>query len=93
SAEQFGITYSISVKARVAGPRLGKAVQDAIWGAKNGSWERVLGTVTITGRAGSYQMEEQEYETVLNVAGIGSGEAIDVLPGGGFVLLDTVTTP
>jgi isoleucyl-tRNA synthetase len=78
------------VNARVAGPRLGKDVQVAIKGSKSGDWSVASdGTVT----AGGLQLVEGEY-TLETVAGAASDDAaVGVLPGGGFVVLDTVVTP
>lgn len=90
SAEQHGIVHTLSVNARAAGPRLGKNVQTVIRAAKSGDWREVDGTVI----AGEIALEPGEYEMTLSVGDSASdGEAIALLPGGGFVLLSTVTTP
>ena len=86
---QYGITQRLVVNARAAGPRLGKQVQQAIMGAKNGDWSETDGVVT----AGGLALVEGEYELALEAGGVAEGTAISLLPGGGFVLLDTVTTP
>ena len=86
---QYGITQRLVVNARAAGPRLGKQVQQAIMGAKNGDWSEVGGVVT----AGGLELVAGEYELALVAGGVAEGTAISLLPGGGFVLLDTVTTP
>ncbi|MBV0894771.1 isoleucine--tRNA ligase [Microbacterium sp. NC79] len=86
---QYGITQRLVVNARAAGPRLGKQVQQAIMGAKNGDWSETNGVVT----AGGLALVEGEYELALEAGGVAEGTAIALLPGGGFVLLDTVTTP
>ena len=86
---EYGITQRLVVNARVAGPRLGKQVQQAIVGAKNGDWSEVDGVVT----AGGLALIAGEYELALEAGGVAEGTAISLLPGGGFVLLDTVTTP
>ncbi|GAA4192440.1 isoleucine--tRNA ligase [Gryllotalpicola kribbensis] len=90
SADDYGITRRLSVNARAAGPRLGKQVQDAIKAARGGDWSESDGVVT----AGGIALEPGEYELVLEVAQKGDGsEALALLPGGGFVLLDTYVTP
>ena len=89
TAADYGITHRLSVNARAAGPRLGKQVQQAIRAAKDGDWSEQDGVVTTGGIA----LEPAEYELVLETSGRPEGEALAVLPQGGFVLLDTVTTP
>lgn len=89
SAGEYGVTHRLSVNARAAGPRLGKDVQKAIVAAKNGEWSEVDGVVT----AGGIALEPHEYELVLETSGRPEGEALAVVPGGGFVILDTTMTP
>ncbi|WP_194419839.1 isoleucine--tRNA ligase [Microbacterium abyssi] len=89
AAAEYGISHRLSVNARAAGPRLGKQVQHVIAGARAGVWEEQNGVVVVDGIA----LEPQEYELVLETAGRPEGEALAVVPGGGFVLLDTQTTP
>jgi isoleucyl-tRNA synthetase len=87
----FGITQKLTVNARAAGPRLGKDVQVAIKGSKSGDWSvDDAGVVT----SGGLVLEEGEYtlETVVADGGQGS-RATAVLPGGGFIVLDTEVTP
>ena len=88
-AEQFGISQKLTVNARAAGPRLGKQVQHVIRGAKAGVWEERDGAVVVDGIA----LEPGEYELALEAGGVSEGTAIALLPAGGFVLLDTTTTP
>ncbi|WP_022880993.1 isoleucine--tRNA ligase [Gryllotalpicola ginsengisoli] len=89
SAADYGITRRLAVNARAAGPRLGKQVQEAIKAARSGDWAEVDGLVT----AGGIALEPGEYELVLEVAdAAASGEALALLPGGGFVLLETTLT-
>ena len=92
SAADHGIVQSLTVNARAAGPRLGKQVQQAIKGAKSGDWSETDGVVT----AGGIVLEPHEYELTLRV-GDGSandeGPALALIAGGGFVLLETATTP
>ena len=93
SAEKHGIVHTLAVNARAAGPRLGKSVQQAIAGAKSGDWSETDGVVT----AGGIALEPGEYELTLTAGGADDGaehrDAIGLLPGGGFVLLRTETTP
>ena len=96
SPEEFGIEQKLVVNARAAGPRLGKNVQQAIKGSKSGDWsiqtiDGVEGVVV----AGGLALEPQEYtlETVVAEAAEGEGSrAAAVLPGGGFVVLNTEVT-
>ena len=89
TARDYGISHRLSVNARAAGPRLGKDVQKVIRAAKEGFWTEDAGVVTADGIA----LEPHEYELVLETTGRPEGEALAVLPTGGFVLLDTATTP
>ncbi|MCK2021431.1 isoleucine--tRNA ligase [Microbacterium sp. kSW2-24] len=89
TAHEYGIDHRLSVNARAAGPRLGKEVQKAIQAARSGDWSEVDGVVT----AGGIALEPAEYELVLETTGRPEGEALAIVPTGGFVLLDTQTTP
>lgn len=93
SPEEFGIEQKLVVNARAAGPRLGKDVQTAIKASKSGDWSvDDAGNVT----AGGLALEPHEYtlETVVSAQGSdGAGSAsVGVLPGGGFVVLNTEVT-
>ncbi|MGB4776953.1 isoleucine--tRNA ligase [Microbacterium sp.] len=88
-AESYGITQRLAVNARVAGPRLGKRVQHVIAGARAGLWATEDGVVVVDGVA----LDPAEYELTLEAGGVAEGTAIALLAGGGFVLLDTATTP
>ncbi|WP_426298000.1 isoleucine--tRNA ligase [Arthrobacter sp. R-11] len=95
SPEEFGIEQKLVVNARAAGPRLGKNVQQAIKGSKSGDWSvSDAGVVT----AGGLELEPQEYtlETVVAESadgGTAASKAVAMLPGGGFVVLNTEVTP
>ncbi|WP_157001187.1 isoleucine--tRNA ligase [Agromyces laixinhei] len=90
SAERFGVTKRLTVNARAAGPRLGKTVQQAIRAARSGDWSAEGDTVV----AGGIQLEAGEYELVLEAGGSGdAASALALLADGGFVILDTATTP
>ena len=90
SPEEFGISQKLVVNARAAGPRLGKNVQQAIKASKSGDWSvDDAGVVT----AGGLVLEPSEYalETVVSEEAA-SGAAVTMLPGGGFLVLDTAVT-
>ncbi|GAB2553155.1 isoleucine--tRNA ligase [Leucobacter ruminantium] len=92
SAAEHGIVHSLTVNARAAGPRLGKQVQQAIKAAKSGDWNEEGGVVV----AGGIALEPQEYELTLRVGSADEddeGSALALIAGGGFVLLNTETTP
>lgn len=89
TAAEYGIAHRLSVNARAAGPRLGKDVQKAIQAARAGDWTEEAGVIT----AGGIALEPSEYELVLETTGRPEGEALAIVPSGGFVLLDTRTTP
>ncbi|KDA06264.1 isoleucine--tRNA ligase [Microbacterium sp. CH12i] len=89
TAGEYGISHRLSVNARAAGPRLGKNVQTVIKAAKSGDWLETDGVVT----AGGIALEPSEYDLALETTGRPEGEALAIVPTGGFVLLDTETTP
>ncbi|WP_423126042.1 isoleucine--tRNA ligase [Kocuria palustris] len=91
SPADYGISQQLKVNARAAGPRLGKGVQAAIKAAKAGDWSTAEdGTVT----AGGVELAEGEYELQTVVGEDAAAEtAVTVLPGGGFLVLDTALTP
>ncbi|CCH70756.1 Isoleucyl-tRNA synthetase (fragment) [Phycicoccus elongatus Lp2] len=87
----FGISQKLTVNARVAGPRLGKDVQTVIKGSKSGDWSVAEdGTVT----SGGLALVEGEYtlETVVSEEAGADAHVTAMLPGGGFVVLDTQVT-
>ncbi|MEO9323094.1 isoleucine--tRNA ligase [Nocardioides sp. C4-1] len=89
-AAAYGVEQKLTVNARAAGPRLGREVQVAIKGSKSGDWS-VADDGTVT--AGGLALVEGEY-TLETVAGSSDSDtAVGVLPGGGFVVLDTAVTP
>jgi isoleucyl-tRNA synthetase len=89
SAAEYGITSKLTVNARAAGPRLGKDVQRVIKAAREGNWTQTDGAVTVDG----IELRDEEYDLVLAVADNESDAAIALLSDGGFVLLETRTTP
>ncbi|WP_181427464.1 isoleucine--tRNA ligase [Curtobacterium sp. MCPF17_011] len=87
SLAQYGIERKLTVNARAAGPRIGKAVQQVIPAAKKGDWAATETGVTV----GGVDLVEGEFTLDLTVAD--TSKAVAFLDGGGFVVLDTVTTP
>ncbi len=89
-AAAYGVAQRLTVNARAAGPRLGREVQTVIRASKAGDWTMAEdGTVT----AGGLALVEGEY-SVETVAGAAEDDTVlAVLPGGGFVVLDTAVTP
>ena len=97
SAADYGISQSLAVNARAAGPRLGKQVQAVIKAAKSGDWSVAEdGTVV----AGGIELAEGEYSLQTTVGapagadgapdggGAADERAVAVVPGG-FLVLDT----
>ncbi|POH67534.1 isoleucine--tRNA ligase [Cryobacterium zongtaii] len=96
SAESYGITSKLTVNARAAGPRLGKQVQQVIKAARTGDWSETDGVVTAGGIelvAGEYELELQAASTAADAESVLNSSALALLAGGGFVLLETTTTP
>ncbi|MBJ7356019.1 isoleucine--tRNA ligase [Nocardioides sp.] len=89
-AAAYGVSQRLNVNARAAGPRLGKDVQHAIKGSKSGDWS-VADDGTVI--AGGFALEEGEYTLETVVGSEDAGIATGMLPGGGFVVLDTEVTP
>jgi len=87
SLEAYGITRRLTINARAAGPRIGKQVQSVIQAAKAGDWSLQGDTVVVGGLA----LVDGEFDLELRAAD--ELTAIAFLADGGFVLLDTVTTP
>ncbi len=87
SLGRYGIERKLTVNARAAGPRIGKQVQQVIPAAKKGDWTATESGVTV----GGVDLVEGEYTLDLTVAD--DSAAVAFLDGGGFAVLDTVTTP
>ncbi|MCU1424009.1 MAG: isoleucine-tRNA ligase, partial [Microbacteriaceae bacterium] len=87
SFERFGITQKLTVNSRAAGPRIGKQVQTVIKAARAGDWEATGDTVVV----GGVELLPGEFELALQSAD--DQNAIAFLADGGFVILDTETTP
>ncbi|AZI57675.1 isoleucine--tRNA ligase [Nakamurella antarctica] len=80
------VKHQLTVNARAAGPRLGKQVQQVIKASKAGDWAVAPdGSVT----CGGIDLAAGEFALDLVAAGDGlHEEAIGMLRGGGFVVLD-----
>jgi isoleucyl-tRNA synthetase len=89
-ATSVGVSRRLTVNARAAGPRLGKGVQTVIKAAKAGDWS-VLDDESVV--SGGVRLEPGEYTLETVVADDSGHTAVAVLPGGGFVVLDTALTP
>ncbi len=93
---RFGVTTTLTVNARAAGPRLGRTVQQVIRAAKAGAWSQdAEGAVVVRTEDGDVALEAGEYELATTVDADAAAEGLTaaVLPGGGFVLLDVTVTP
>jgi isoleucyl-tRNA synthetase len=89
-ASSVGVAQRLTVNARALGPRLGKGVQSVIKAAKAGEWS-VLEDGSVV--CGGVPLTEGEYTLETVVADDSGHRAVAVLPGGGFVVLDTDLTP
>jgi isoleucyl-tRNA synthetase len=90
SPAEYGVGKRLSVNARAAGPRLGRNVQAVIRASREGDWQEHEGVVT----AGGIPLQPGEYDLVLETTGGARADrALALLPGEGFALLDTATTP
>lgn len=87
---ELGVTTRLSVNARAAGPRLGRAVQGVIRAAKDGRWATEGVDVVVQTDDGPVALVAGEYELATVVADDApSGQVAAVIPGDGVVLLDT----
>ncbi len=87
-ASRFGLTKSLSINARVLGPRVGGEVQRIIREAKAGNWSSVGATVVVDGT----ELIDGEYELSMTAAAISDDFRVGITSTG-FVLLDTKVTP
>jgi isoleucyl-tRNA synthetase len=89
AARQVSVSQRLTVNPRALGPRLGPDVQKVIRASKSGDW-----TVSASGMvvSGGIELQSGEYELVTEVSS-GAGMTTAMLPGGGFILLDTTVTP
>ncbi len=89
AARQVGVSQRLTVNPRVVGPRLGPDVQKVIKASKSGDWSvDTSGTVT----SGGIELQPGEF-TLETVVPEGADATTAMLPGGGFILLDTAVTP
>jgi isoleucyl-tRNA synthetase len=91
AGNDLGVRQELQVNARAAGPRLGKDVQTTIRASKSGDWSvDTDGVVT----AGGIALQEGEFtlRTVVDDSG-DDQQAVAMLPGTGFVILNTEVTP
>ena len=87
----FGVRQTLLVNARAAGPRLGREVQIAIRASKAGDWSVTeSGVVSAGGIACSTEVRAAP---VVSDAAAGDHRAVAMLPGSGFLILDTEVTP
>jgi isoleucyl-tRNA synthetase len=96
AAQQLQVSQRLIVNPRVVGPRLGADVQKVIRASKSGDWsiDSIAGSETVT--CGGVELKPGEYtlETVAAAGGSdgSSGTATAILPGGGFIRLNTAVT-
>ena len=88
----FGVRQVLQVNARAAGPRLGSRSSPRSRPASRGDWSVDEDGAVI---AGGIALLEGEYtlQTVVADADPDDQRAVAMLPGGGFVILDTAVTP
>ena len=89
-AASYGVSQRLTVNARAAGPRLGKDVQTAIKGSKSGDWS-VADDGAVT--AGGLALRRASTPSRPWPSARRRTRATGMLPGGGFVVLDTAVTP
>jgi len=86
AAAEHGVFTKVTVNARVAGPRLGRDVQRVIRAAREGMWEQTDdGGLVVDG----VPLLPEEYSLTTEVLGGEGDDVAAVLPGGGFVVLNT----
>jgi isoleucyl-tRNA synthetase len=90
-AVDAAVSQRLTVNARAAGPRLGRDVQQVIKASKSGDWSVSADGVVV---AGGIELVDGEYtlESTLAEEGGANGTASGLLPGGGFVVLETTIT-
>lgn len=82
--EYSGAHFTLTVNARVLGPRIGKQVQTVIAAAKKGEWADVDGIITVAGM----ELLPSEYEKTVVIDAQSAR-----FDGGMYVELDTEVTP
>ncbi len=94
SYDEYGLAQRLVVNARVAGPRLGKRVQQVIQAAKAGDWVEDERGIVVRTADGEVVMADGEASLDSDASVRPEGEAVGLLSGvDGFVVLDTTTTP
>jgi isoleucyl-tRNA synthetase len=89
AAHDVGVSQQLTVNARAAGPRLGRQVQEVIKASKAGDWSMAPDGSVV---CGGVQLLDGEYTVTTVVADGVASEAVAVLTGGGFVVLETAVT-
>ena len=87
--EGIDVKQQLTINARVAGPRLGKIVQQVIKASKKGDWSIEAECVI----CGGMQLEKNEYDITSHIAGSDENTVVAQLPDEGFILLNTIVTP
>jgi isoleucyl-tRNA synthetase len=89
AAKEVPVTQRLTINPRAVGPRLGKEVQKVIKASKSGDW-----SVDTSGRVvcGGIELQRGEF-TLETVVAEGADATTAMLPGGGFVVLNTTVTP
>jgi isoleucyl-tRNA synthetase len=94
SYDDYSLAQRLVVNARVAGPRLGKRVQQVIQAAKAGNWIEDDRGIVVQTPEGEVVMQHGEASLDSDTSVRPDGEAVGLLTGAdGFVVLDTTTTP
>jgi isoleucyl-tRNA synthetase len=94
SYDEYGLGLRLVVNARVAGPRLGKRVQQVIQAAKAGAWVEDDRGIVVKTADGDVVLQHGEGSLDSDTSIRPEGEAIGLLVAtDGFVVLDTTTTP
>ena len=88
TATRFGLSKSLTINARVLGPRVGKDVQRIIGAAKAGNWKESDARIVVDGT----ELQAGEYELALVAGGDDDRQLVGVTSFG-FVLLDSEITP
>jgi isoleucyl-tRNA synthetase len=85
-AEEFKVSQGLKLNSATVGKRLGKEAQLVFKASRNGDWKKTDTGVEVAG----VTLEEGEYEFFSESKD--STLALDFLPTGGFVVLDTLLT-
>ncbi|GAA2022067.1 isoleucine--tRNA ligase [Catenulispora yoronensis] len=89
AAKDVPVSQRLTINPRAVGPRLGKEVQNVIKASKSGDWSvQTSGSVV----CGGVELHPGEF-TLETVVAEGADATTAMLPGGGFVVLNTTVTP